>query len=76
MVSEVPGRGRWVPVFSTLERLAAFAGMHGQYQQLTGVELLRHVPKGIGVLFDVQDTHALPLIPRRDGLPRFATPPS
>jgi hypothetical protein len=35
MVSEVPGMGRWVPVFSTIARLARFAG-DGQYQALTG----------------------------------------
>lgn len=70
MVSEVPGKGSWVPVFSTLERLARFAG-NGEYQELRGGELLAHLPAGLGVVFDIQDTHMLPLLPRADGTARF-----
>lgn len=71
MTAELSGKGRWVPVFSTVERLARFAG-ECDYFATTGADLLEQLPTGLGVLVDIQDSHGLPLLPRRDGRAWFA----
>jgi hypothetical protein len=63
MVTMVPGRGRWVAVFSSLERLGRFAG-ECDWQAMTGVDLIAQLPSGMGVLLDVDDEHAMAVPPR------------
>jgi hypothetical protein len=70
MVSELPGKGRWVLVFSTPERLARCIG-DCAWLSTTGAHLLDQLPVGLGVLLDVQDSHSLPLLPQPRGRARF-----
>lgn len=77
VVAEVPGKGRWVLVFSTPERLARCIG-DCMWLSTTGADLLEQLPFGLGVLLDVQDSHSLPLLPQPEGCARFggaALPP-
>jgi hypothetical protein len=65
---EVPGQaGRWVPVFSTPERLARWEG-DADFFAASGADLVRLLPEGVGVLFDPQDRHCVAL--------RFAPDPA
>lgn len=70
MTAELPGKGRWVLAFSTLPRLANYAG-DVQWLATTGADLLEQLPSGLGVLFDVEDAHGLPLLPQPRGRARF-----
>lgn len=60
LIAEVAG-GRWVGVFSTLERLGCFAG-ECDWQAMTGADLLSQLPEGVGVLLDPQDEHVIPVL--------------
>lgn len=70
MVAELPGKGHWVLVFSTPERLARCIG-DCTWLSTTGADLLEQLPFGLGVLLDIQDDHSLPLLPQPDGRARF-----
>jgi hypothetical protein len=62
-VTEVPGRGRWAVVFSTVQRLAAYAG-DCRFFSTTGADLLAQLPPGIGLLLDPGDDHRVPVLSR------------
>ncbi|MGH3906452.1 MAG: hypothetical protein ACRDTE_20070 [Pseudonocardiaceae bacterium] len=66
MLADLPGKGRWVLVFSTPERLARCVG-DCAWLSTTGADLLKQLPVGLGVLLDIQDTHLLPLLPQPKG---------
>jgi hypothetical protein len=62
-VSQVPGRGRWTVVFSTLDRLAAREG-ECDYLSAPGTDVLELVPEGVGVMVDPDDEHRFPILTR------------
>lgn len=70
MTADLPDRGRWVLAFSTLPRLASYAG-GVSWLSTSGADLLDQLPPGVGVLLDVQDAHGLPLLPRTNTRARF-----
>ncbi|WP_106177738.1 hypothetical protein [Prauserella shujinwangii] len=70
VASDLPGKGRWVLVFSTLERLERQLG-EVPWLSTTGVDLLDQLPHGLGVLLDVCEEHGLPLLPQPGGKARF-----
>ena len=59
MVVDVSERGRWAPVFSSLDRLAAHAG-ECDYQAMSGADLLELLPPATGVILDPRDEHRGP----------------
>lgn len=61
LVAELEGQGKWTLVFSTLERLAGYAG-DCTYFATTGADLLEQLPTGIGVMFDAGDQHRRPIV--------------
>jgi hypothetical protein len=63
LVTDLGERGRWMVVFSTLERLAAHAG-ECDYFATTGADLLELVPPGIGLMVDPDDEHRFPVLSR------------
>jgi len=62
-VADLGERGRWMVVFSTLERLARHAG-ECDYLSTTGADLLELVPPGIGLMVDPDDEHRFPVLSR------------
>jgi len=70
IVTELPGKGRWVLVFSTPSRLARCVG-DCAWLSTIGADLLEQLPVGLGALLDVQDSHSLPLLPQPNGHARF-----
>jgi len=62
-VTDLGERGRWMVVFSTLERLARHAG-ECDYLSTTGADLLELVPPGIGLMVDPHDDHRFPILSR------------
>ncbi|MCA1702132.1 MAG: hypothetical protein LC808_02225 [Actinobacteria bacterium] len=66
----LPGKGHWVLVFSTPERLARCLG-DCAWLSTIGADLLEQLPVGLGVLLDIQDKHSLPLLPQSMGQARF-----
>ncbi|WP_051736243.1 SseB family protein [Amycolatopsis rifamycinica] len=63
LVTDLGERGRWMVVFSTLERLAAHSG-ECAYFATTGADLLELVPPGVGVMVDPDDEHRFPVLSR------------
>ena len=63
LVIDTGSRGRWMPVFSTADRLAAHAG-DGYFFSASGAELLSLVPPGIGLMLDPDDEHRFPILAR------------
>lgn len=63
MIADLAARGRWTVVFSSLERLAAYAG-ECEYLSTSGADLLELVPEGVGVLLDPADEHRFPVLTR------------
>jgi UDP-N-acetyl-D-mannosaminuronic acid transferase (WecB/TagA/CpsF family) len=63
LVTDLGERGRWMVVFSTLERLAAHSG-ECDYFATTGADLLELVPTGIGLMVDPDDDHRFPIVSR------------
>lgn len=61
--TEIPGRGRWTVVFSTVERLAAYAG-DCRFFSTTGADLLAQLPQGMGLILDPRDDHRMPVLSR------------
>jgi hypothetical protein len=57
--AEIPGRGRWTSVFSTVERLTAYAG-DCQFFSTTGADLIAQLPQGVGLILDPRDDHRCP----------------
>lgn len=70
VASVLPGKGRWVLVFSTSQRLARQCG-DVAWLSRTGADLLKQLPLGLGVLLDIGDEHGLPLLPQPSGPARF-----
>lgn len=62
LVADLPGKGSWVMVFSTPERLGSYAG-DCDFFATTGADLRAQLPSGIGILLDCQDTHGVALKP-------------
>lgn len=62
-VADLGERGRWMVVFSTLERLARHAGAC-DYLSTTGADLLELVPPGTGLMVDPDDEHRFPVLSR------------
>lgn len=62
-VADVPGWGQWTVVFSTVERLAAYAG-DCRFFSTTGSDLLAQLPQGIGLVLDPDDDHRVPVLSR------------
>lgn len=71
VASVLPGKGRWVLAFSTLQRLANHCGDAQWLLSTTGADLLTQLPHGLGVLVDIGDEHGLPLLPQPSGPARF-----
>lgn len=63
LVTDTGSRGRWMPVFSTPERLVAYAA-DGFFFSCPGAELLSLVPPGIGLMLDPDDEHRFPILAR------------
>lgn len=63
LVTDTGSRGRWMPVFSTPDRLAAHVG-EGWFFSATGAELLSLVPPGVGSMLDPEDGHRFPILAR------------
>lgn len=63
LVTDTGSRGRWMPVFSTPDRLAAHVG-DGYCFAATGAELLSLVPLGVGLMLDPDDEHRFPILAR------------
>lgn len=61
MVASLPGQGQWTLVFSTIERLAAYAG-DCAYFATTGADLLAQLPPGVGALLDAGDCHRISVV--------------
>lgn len=70
LASVLPGKGRWVLAFSTLQRLASHCG-DAHWLSTSGADLLKQLPHGLGVLVDIGDEHGLPLLPQPNGPVRF-----
>ncbi|MDA3626906.1 SseB family protein [Saccharopolyspora sp. WRP15-2] len=64
-VTDAESWGRWTVVFSSPERLAAYAG-ECDYMSMPGAVFLELVPAGVGVMVDPEDDHRLPLVARVD----------
>lgn len=62
-VTDLGERGRWMVVFSTIERLAAHVG-DCDYFATTGADLLELVPPGVGLMVDPHDEHRFPILTR------------
>ncbi|MFC9255373.1 SseB family protein [Amycolatopsis thailandensis] len=62
-VTDLGERGRWMLVFSTLERLARHA-WDCDYLSTTGADLLELVPPGIGLMVDPHEDHRFPILSR------------
>ncbi|MDQ3154838.1 MAG: SseB family protein [Actinomycetota bacterium] len=62
LVADLPGKGSWVMVFSTPERLGRYAG-DCDFFVTTGADLQAQLPGGIGILLDCQDAHGVALKP-------------
>lgn len=65
-VREVGGQGRWLPVFTILERLGAFAA-ECDWLSLTGADLREHLPADVSFIVDPQEKHAL-VVPTDGGV--------
>lgn len=63
LVTELADGLWWAAVFSTPERLAAFAG-ECAYFSTTGSDLLELLPEGVAVMVDPADEHRLPILDR------------
>ncbi|WP_143086191.1 hypothetical protein [Amycolatopsis saalfeldensis] len=63
LVTDTGSRGRWMPVFSTPDRLAAHVG-DGYFFSASGAELLSLVPLGVGLMLDPDDVHRFPILAR------------
>ena len=63
LAAEVPGHGRCVPVFSSLDRLGGFSG-ECDWFGLTGADLLWQLPSGVAVVIDPLDEHCVVIHPR------------
>ncbi|WP_370968542.1 SseB family protein [Amycolatopsis sp. cg9] len=63
LVTDLGERGRWMVVFTTVERLAAHAGECDCFTT-TGADLLELVPPGVGLMVDPDDTHRFPVLSR------------
>ena len=63
LVTDLGERGKWMPVFTTLERLAAHAG-ECDYFTTTGADLMELVPPGVGLMVDPDDPHRFPVLSR------------
>lgn len=70
VASVLPGKGRWVLAFSTAQRLVTQCG-NVPWLATVGEDLLKQLPRGVGVLVDIGDDHGLPLLPQPDGPARF-----
>lgn len=64
-VTDTENSGRWTVAFSSLERLADYAG-ECDYLSMPGAVFLELVPPGVGVMVDPEDDHRLPLVARVD----------
>lgn len=62
LAAEVPGHGRCVPVFSSLEGLGRFSG-ECDWFGLTGADLLWQLPPKIAVVIDPLDEHCIVIHP-------------
>jgi hypothetical protein len=63
LVTDLGERGKWMAVFTTLERLAAHVG-ECDYFTTTGADLLELVPPGVGLMVDPDDAHRFPVLSR------------
>lgn len=63
LVTDLGARGRWMVAFSTIERLAAYAG-ECDYFSTTGADLLELISPGIGLMVDPEDEHRFPVLSR------------
>ena len=62
LVTDLSGKGSWVMMFSTPERLGRHAG-DCDFFATTGADLQAQLPSGIGILLDCQDAHGVALGP-------------
>lgn len=63
MVAELTGKGSWVSVFSSLDRLGAFVG-ECDWMSLPGWDLIDLLPDGVGAVLDPGSGHAVAIPPR------------
>jgi hypothetical protein len=69
LVTQIPGSGPWLPVFTSLAALHQFVrrnhageASHG-WLSTTGADLIQQLPPGVGLLIDPQHDHAVALPP-------------
>ncbi|WP_394614538.1 SseB family protein [Lentzea sp. JNUCC 0626] len=64
---EVPGMGRWLQVFTSVQRLTSVVGADHAYMTLLGSEvldlLLPVMPEGLGVILDPHSPHMMTFPP-------------
>ncbi|MGH8902357.1 MAG: SseB family protein [Egibacteraceae bacterium] len=63
MVADLPGKGSWVSVFSSLERLGAFVGAC-DWMSMPGADVIELLPDGVGAVLDPGSGHAVAIPPR------------
>jgi hypothetical protein len=63
LVTDLGDQGRWTVAFSTIERLAAYAG-ECDYFSTSGADLLELIPPGVGLMVDPEDEHRFPVLSR------------
>lgn len=63
LVADLGDQGRWMVAFSTVERLAAYAG-ECDYFSTSGADLLELIPPGVGLMVDPGDEHRFPVLAR------------
>ncbi|MGH3973044.1 MAG: WXG100 family type VII secretion target [Pseudonocardiaceae bacterium] len=63
MVADLPGKGSWVSVFSSLDRLGAFVG-ECDWMSMPGWDLIDLLPEGVGAVLDPDSEHAVAIPPR------------
>jgi len=63
MVADLPGMGRWVRMYSSLERLSAQEGATN-WMSMLGAEAIDLLPPDIGLVLDPHLSHAAAIPPR------------
>jgi len=69
LVTDIPGHGQWLPVFTSLCTLKEFVAVGESVEMglgwlsTSGADLIEHLPSAVGVLVDPTREHAVALPP-------------